>query len=302
MCIVYVVPPLYKTMTHRGKGATAMNTPPMTWRLLRNGDQSPAMNMAVDEALMYSVGQADAPPTLRLYGWNPPTLSIGYFQRATSVNLQALQAQRIGFVRRPTGGRAVLHAQEVTYAIVVKEGTILPSSISASYRMLSEGIAHALRALGLDAEMATLPSSSTHGEQSSAACFDAPSWHELVVDGKKVAGSAQWRQHGALLQHGSILLDHNIEQLFSLLAFRSPTQRMRMQQLYTDHATTINEQRQKNGCTPMTKEAVEAALLCGWGETLHAQWHADTLSEDERMVATHRRVTKYEQDAWNLRK
>lgn len=125
-----------------------------TWRFIRSGKCSPAYNMAVDEAVLTMHSEGRVPPTLRFYGWNPATLSIGYFQKADEeVEFAELEAKGLGFVRRPTGGRAVLHDQELTYSMIVSEDYPgMPRSVTEAYRVLSEGLLHGFRRLGLQAE------------------------------------------------------------------------------------------------------------------------------------------------------
>jgi lipoate-protein ligase A len=217
-----------------------------TWRFIRSGLGTPAYNMAMDEAITVAHSEGKVPPTLRFYGWNPPTLSIGYFQKAAAeVDLEAAERQGIGFVRRPTGGRAVLHDQELTYSIIVAENYPgMPSGVTEAYRVLSEGLLRGFIKLGLDAQMVQLESNRASREveaMTSAACFDAPSWYELVVEGRKVAGSAQMRYKGAVLQHGSVLLELDVDQLFGLLRFPNDAVRQRMQKSF--HSKAIASQR-----------------------------------------------------------
>jgi len=277
------------------------------WRLVLSGARSPEYNMAADEAMMMAVGAGEAPPTLRFFRWNPPTLSIGYFQKAADeVLLDEVKARGIGFVRRPTGGRAVLHDAEVTYSIVVPENYPgLPSSVTESYRVLSEGLVHGFRTLGLDAEMVSLASEeekAKYASAGSAACFDSPSWYELVVDGRKVAGSAQLRKHGAVLQHGSILLDMDVRQLFSLLQFRTERLRERMAASFADKAAAINELRGARGLPPVDAASAEEAFAAGWAKALGARLAPGDLSPREAAETERLAAEKYGAAAWNLRR
>jgi lipoate-protein ligase A len=277
------------------------------WRLIRSGACTPDYNMAVDEAIMLSVGAGTSPPTLRLYGWNPATLSIGYFQKAEiEVDLARVRESNYGFVRRPTGGRSVLHDRELTYAIIVPENYAeLPKSVTQSYRVLSEGMLLGFQALGLHASMVSQDGekdSKQSASLSSAACFDSPSWYELVVNGLKVAGSAQWRHRGAVLQHGSILLDLNIEQLFSLLRFRTDEQRMRMQKLFAKRATAINPLRNSLGLHSVHAEDVEQAFTRGWSTALGVTFEHSELTRSEHNEAVRLAQEKYNSALWNLRR
>src|SRR5690242_3534244 len=127
-----------------------------TWRFIDSGNGSPSFNMALDEALMEWNSQGKFPPIIRFYGWNPATLSIGFFQKAEKeIDIEAVRNQGIGFVRRPTGGRAVLHEHELTYSVIVSEShPAMPRTVAEAYRVISEGILKGFHNLGLDAYFA----------------------------------------------------------------------------------------------------------------------------------------------------
>lgn len=191
-----------------------------------------------------------------------------FFQKALSeVNFDALEQEGIGFVRRATGGRAVLHDKELTYSMIVSESYPgIPRSVTEAYRVLSEGLLLGFRKLGLSAEMVQLENEEDkekYASMGSAACFDSPSWYELVVEGRKVAGSAQTRQKGVVLQHGSILLDLDADQLFRLLRFSSERVMERMKQQFLKKAVAINEVRGGAGLPRVTLTEVEEAFLAG---------------------------------------
>ena len=254
-----------------------------TWRFLPAEGYAPELNMAIDEAIMHAVARGESPPTLRFYRWNPATVSIGYFQRADAeLDLRAIADQGLGFVRRPTGGRAVLHDQEVTYSVIVPDTyPNLPQSVTASYRVLSEGLLRGFRQLGFQAEMADLSASDAPtATGGTAACFDSPSWYEIVVDGQKCAGSAQLRQPGVVLQHGSILLDHDDARFFQLLKFKDDHQRQRMQERFARKAATLNAIR--NPQQPrLTQPEVEAAIFDGFVSAMNETFIPGVLSEAE---------------------
>ncbi len=176
------------------------------WRLLNDMPQAAAWNMAVDEAIL-NLNPILKRPTLRLYGWDRPTLSLGYFQPVTDIDLEACQQNGIDTVRRPTGGRAVLHHQEVTYSVVAGLN-LLPGGVSASYRQISDGLIDTLERLGLKAQLQR-----SHTKAQSSVCFDTPSFAELTVNGKKVCGSAQTRTKSSLLQHGALPLQFDWERM-----------------------------------------------------------------------------------------
>lgn len=203
------------------------------WCFIDTGNQDPAFNMAMDEALLYWHSEKLIPPVIRFYGWNPATLSVGYFQHVEKeINMEAVERYGLGFVRRPTGGRGVLHDQELTYSVIVsEEHPEMPATVTEAYRVISEGILEGFKELGLDAYFA-IPRTEKEKESlknpRSSVCFDAPSWYELVVEGRKVAGSAQTRQKGVILQHGSILIDLDEDKLFDLFLYPNDRVRERM--------------------------------------------------------------------------
>src|SRR4051794_10367691 len=224
----------------------ALNMEKETWRFIDTDNGSASFNMALDEALLEWHSQGKIPPVIRFYGWNPATLSIGYFQKAEKeINIEAVKEQGLGFVRRPTGGRAVLHEHELTYSVIVsEEHPKMPKTVTEAYRVISEGILKGFHNLGLDAYF-SVPTTEEDRESlkrpQSAVCFDASSWYELVVEGRKVAGSAQTRQKGVILQHGSILLDLDEDKLFSLFKFSNDRVKERMRKAFTSKAVAIND-------------------------------------------------------------
>ncbi|MCL4517282.1 MAG: prephenate dehydratase [Firmicutes bacterium] len=270
------------------------------WRWLDTGERPGAWNMAVDEAIMAQVANGLAPPTIRVYGWNPPALSLGYFQnRNREVDLAGCGRKGFDCVRRPTGGRAVVHDREVTYAFIVPENhPLLPAGVIASYQVITRGILEGLRNLGVDAVMAT-PSRKEQprdfGAGTTAACFDAPSWYEVTVSGKKLVGSAQVRRYGAVLQHGSILLDLSVEDLFAVLKFRSPELRARAERLFTEKATSLLAVLGR----AVSPVELKAALREGWSKALGIELADGRLSQGELEKAAQLEREKYASEDWN---
>src|ERR1700716_807860 len=188
-----------------------------SWRLLVDTDADGAWNMAVDEVLLEGVAAGAVPPTLRFYQWAPPCLSLWYFQPFEVVALDGCRALGVDVVRRPTGGRAILHDRELTYSVALPaavlghDGGVLPS-----YYRLSLALQDGLRRLGVPATLA--PESSADGSpEHGPVCFDRPSAHEILLQGRKLVGSAQMRRGGGLLQHGSILIEPRIDKLTACL-------------------------------------------------------------------------------------
>lgn len=173
----------------------------MRWLFLASDPDDGPGNMALDEALMAHAGRTgDA--VFRVYTWSGRTLSLGRNQRARGdYDLDAARELGIAFVRRPTGGRALLHHREITYSVTMPATSA--DDADAAYAFINDVLLGALGALGVPARRATETVSIPPGLRP---CFDAPSAHEIVVGTRKLVGSAQWRRAGALLQHGSILV------------------------------------------------------------------------------------------------
>jgi lipoate-protein ligase A len=175
----------------------------VSWRLLRSPPQGGPENMALDEALM-DRARRSGETVLRVYGWSAPTLSLGRHQRARGIYRDEVLAGRgVQVVRRPTGGRALLHHREVTYSVTAPCSSTEP--LLAAYEQINALLMKALSSLGVPVRLAQ-PATRAAGP-TAAPCFAEPARGELTLDGRKLVGSAQWRDRGALLQHGSILLD-----------------------------------------------------------------------------------------------
>lgn len=170
-------------------------------RRLLHGPAPGARNMAVDEALMEAA--RDGRITLRFYRWDPPCVSLGRNEAARGRYDRAAARRRgVAFVRRPTGGRAVYHHRELTYAVAAPAEAW--GGLRESYRRVNRALLRGLAGLGAAAEVA--PGGGRTPGPSGRACFRDPLAGEIVADGRKLVGSAQWRREGALLQHGSLLL------------------------------------------------------------------------------------------------
>lgn len=273
------------------------------WGFIDSGACSPSFNMALDEALLEWHSKGEIPPVIRFYGWNPATLSIGYFQKVEKeIDLEAVKRHGLGFVRRPTGGRGVLHEHELTYSVIVtEEHPRMPKTVMEAYRVISEGILKGFQQLGMEAYFA-IPRTAEERESlknpRSAVCFDAPSWYELVVEGRKVAGSAQTRQKGVILQHGSILLDLDEDKLFSLFHYSSERLRTRMQAAFKSKAVTINEISSRQ----ITLAEAKTAFKAGFEEGLNIQLDPFELTAEQLNYVHQLASERYESDEWNFRR
>ncbi|RKD72973.1 lipoate-protein ligase A [Sinobaca qinghaiensis] len=273
------------------------------WYFIDSGKQSPAYNMAMDEMLLRWHSEGKIPPVVRFYGWNPSTLSIGYFQKVhKDIDLDAVDRHKLGFVRRPTGGRAVLHDQELTYSVIVsEEHPLMPATVTEAYRVISEGLLQGFLNLGLDAYF-SVPKSKEEEQglknPQSAVCFDAPSWYELVVEGRKIAGSAQTRQKGVILQHGSIIIDLDEDMLFDVFTYSNDRVRERMQRAFHKKAVAINALK----TTPVTHEQVVQAFHKGFADGLNVDWVDYKLTEEQENEIQALAAERYESDEWNYRR
>lgn len=273
------------------------------WRFIDSGNCSPSFNMALDEALLDWHSEGKIPPGIRFYGWDPATLSIGYFQKVEKeIDLEAVKAHGLGFVRRPTGGRGVLHEHELTYSVIVSENhPEMPKTVTEAYRVISEGILKGFHQLGLEAYFAvpkTDEERSALKNPRSAVCFDAPSWYELVVEGRKVAGSAQTRQKGVILQHGSILLDLDEDKLFSLFKYPNERVKDRMKSAFKSKAVAINEISPRK----ISLEEAKEAFYKGFAEGLNIELESYDLTEEELAYVKKIAKERYENDEWNFKR
>lgn len=238
--------------------------PVSSWRVLRYQVHSAFDNMAIDEAIFREVQDLRSPPTIRFYGWLHPSVSLGHFQDIQSeVNLDACRRLGIDIVRRPTGGKAVLHGSDLTYAVVARQEERFAPGILATYLAISRCLSKALRNWGIPVDCAETgrPGSSTF---LNASCFAKPSRYELLVNGRKICGSAQARSKGAFLQHGSILIDFNADRTAEILrGTGEPAEEVRS---LADSVTCIRD------CLPVGEETpvqmsrcLEEAFAGEWG-------------------------------------
>ena len=267
-----------------------------TWRLLDTGWQDGATNMAIDEAILQAVSSGYSPPTLRFYGWNPPSLSLGYAQPAGVVDVAACVERGWDVVRRPTGGRAILHIDELTYSVCVPESEPrVHGGVLASYRRLSDALAAGLERLGLNPARAE-PDGADDATKGPA-CFDAPSNFEITIGAHKLVGSAQARKQGVVLQHGTLPLYGDITRIAEALEGDEGRQ-AKIRQRLLESAITLEASLGR--CVPY--EEVVALLSQGFAATLNLQLEIGTLSPWELERAQTLRADKYGSDGWTRRR
>lgn len=238
-------------------------------RVLETGCNPGAWNMALDETLLTNSVDHDT-PILRLYGWQPPCVSIGYFQSMEEeVDVQKCSIMGVDVVRRITGGGAVLHEFELTYTFITKN---YPANILESYELICEPVVLCLNRLGYIAKYVPL--------------------NDIVVDNKKVSGNAQTRKNNTLLQHGTILLAVDIEKMFSMLKVPSEKIKDKMIKDVKARVTGINR----------SFEEVASNLKESFAEIFGAQIITDTLSSKEKKDTEKFVIEKYSSRQWNWRK
>jgi lipoate-protein ligase A len=273
------------------------------WRLLLSGRNRGSYNMALDDAIWQNfatgleAGKQPA-PILRFYGWEPPALSLGYAQRAErEVNFKACEELGVEWIRRPTGGRAILHDYaELTYSLVGSvEDPQFSGGVLESYRKISGALVEGLRLLGVQAEMAEKDRRG-HADALTSACFDAPSAYEITWQERKIIGSAQARQRGVLLQQGTILLSVDVEKLFAVLELPARLDRAKTIAQVTGRLTSIEEAR---GRAVSFAEA-EEAFVQGFATHFGLPLPQAELTSEEAHLALELQTTKYDNLAWNM--
>jgi len=286
------------------------------WRLLVDEGLPGAMNMELDEALLESAIGGSG-PVLRFYTWRPSALSLGVNQPIGEIDPEA--CARLGFdvVRRLTGGRAVLHQHELTYSIAARsDNRLVSGGVVESYRKISAALVAGLRTLGTHVELAP-PDRALHsslararraadfsegepatGEGSHGAiCFDAASDYELTANGRKLVGSAQARRGGALLQHGSILLDVDWEAWASVFAFRTEGGRLRAMQKLPSRMTSLREELGR----PVSEQEVREALQAGFASAFEIDLVPGEATGAELELASRLAREKYGHAEWTGR-
>jgi lipoyl(octanoyl) transferase len=194
------------------------------WSFMGGDLAEGAYNMAEDMACLQSCEEGFSPPTIKLYGWKRPTLTIGYSQQPGKlINLEKARQLDIPIIRRPTGGRVLLHCEELTYSLIApNDHPLLGGDLKGSMCVISEMLKNCLVKLGCSRDDIQFALPSKSRGQSGPACFSLANHYELTCRGKKIIGSAQRRMKQAFLQHGSLILEFNRPFLNSLLFFKSP--------------------------------------------------------------------------------
>ncbi len=252
----------------------------MNFRLLQTGFNDAFTNMAIDESIMIHVAQRVSPPTIRLYGWKPPAVSIGYFQGLSEeVDLEKCKNLGVDYIRRITGGGAVFHDDEVTYSLSIhQDNPIIPDNVLESYKVICGGIIAGLSELDISAEFVPL--------------------NDIIVDGKKISGSAQTRRKRTILQHGTLLLDCDVDKMFSILKVPSEKLRDKIISDVRQRVTSVKD----ISLREVAIEDVCVALAKGFEVSLNSVLEPGELSETEISLAEEIKRDRYFNSDWNARR
>ena len=264
------------------------------WRILPFERAAAAKNMAIDEAVFRKNIRGESPPTLRFYGWRSPALSIGYFQDyRKEVDEEACRKFGVEVVRRPTGGKAVLHERELTYAVVAGADTgLFPPDILKTYLVIGRCLAEGLAGVGIRAEMKEDGRRPPDGALPSA-CFSFPSRYELLVGDRKICGSAQMRSQGAFLQHGSLLTAFDPLRTCEVML---PHRRLEEEaDLLRNAVTSVGEQ----AGPALDEEGLRRALREGFERTLGIRLRDGMLTPGEQALRDELVEKKYGREEWN---
>ena len=260
-----------------------------TWRLLITPPARGAWNMAVDEAILETMGNGRALPTLRLYAWDPACLSLGYAQPLTDVDLPRLHAHGWELVRRPTGGRAVLHTDELTYSVIAPLNELrVAGTVLESYRRLAQALVQALTQLSLPVQVNENSSAPT-AKAVNPVCFEVPSTYEITVGGKKLVGSAQARRKEGVLQHGSLPLSGDLTRIIQVLTFPDEASRARAAARLLERATTVEAALSRK----VAWAEAARAYISAFSSVLGLDLQPDELTQNEKMRAEELVRNKY---------
>jgi lipoate-protein ligase A len=266
------------------------------WRLIPFHVSDAFENMAADEAIFRLMPLGHTPPTLRFYGWRPAAVSLGYFQNtAQACNLAVCRREGIDVVRRPTGGRAVLHDGDLTYALCAGvDEPPFPPGIAGAYRVIGRCLQEGLHRLGIDATPAPGNPAPPGVRDGSVACFARTARDELLVGGRKICGSAQARSRGAFLQHGSLLVRFDAARASRCLVAEAE-ERERTRRMLTRAVTAVDT------CLapPLAMDAIVRVLAEGFAAVLHADLRPGALTDAEEALKARLKREKYRPEALN---
>jgi lipoyl(octanoyl) transferase len=260
------------------------------YRFLNTHIQDAAMNMAIDESVLIHHLKGEAQPTLRVFRWSQPSISLGRFQSIErEIVSEICQERGVALVRRPTGGRAVYHHGEFTYSIVISKRHGVPPGVVAAYAFLAQGLLAALALLGVQAEL----SNERVSKRPSAACFASSTQADLTSSGFKLIGSAQVWKDDALLQQGTLPLDDYSDEFFTMLRFPGEAARDEALALYREKTTPLH-----TFVPGASWEDVADAFRSGFSTALEVDFVHGALSRSEWELAYMLVEEKYNKLEW----
>ena len=267
-----------------------------TWRLLITPPAHGAWNMALDEAILEHIGRGASIPTLRLYGWEPPCLSLGQAQPFADVDMARLKERGWEVVRRATGGRAILHTDELTYSVIApNEEPRVAGTVLESYNRLAQALLLAVKELELLVEMKE--GKVNNGSVPNPVCFEVPSTYEITVNGKKLIGSAQARKKEGVLQHGSLPLLGDLARICEALVFENESARETASKRLLERATTVESALGRQ----VSWEAAAQAFIHAFEAQLGLSFVKGNLSESESKRTEELVEEKYDHPSWTER-
>lgn len=254
--------------------------------------------MAVDEAMLESTGRGESLPTLRLYAWDPPCLSLGQAQPFADVDVPRLRARGWQVVRRATGGRAILHTDELTYSIVAPpDEPRVAGTLLESYHRLAQALLFAVHDLGLQVEIKEKKETPGTATSVNPVCFEVPSTYEITINGKKLIGSAQARRKEGVLQHGSLPLTGDLGRICQALVFPDASARRAAAQRLLASATTVEAALGRQ----VTWESAAQAFVRAFETQLGLRLEQGGLSPEETSRTKDLAREKYGHSSWTER-
>jgi lipoyl(octanoyl) transferase len=267
-----------------------------TWRLFVTPPAQGAWNMALDEAILEHIGRGESVPTLRLYAWDPPCLSLGHAQPFADVDRMRLQERDWEVVRRLTGGRAILHTDEITYSVIApNDEPRLAGTVLESYNRLAQALLLAVKELDLPVEIEE--GRVDHQGMLNPVCFEVPSTYEITVNGKKLIGSAQARKKEGVLQHGSLPLVGDLTRICQALVFENEAARESASMRLLERATTVESALGRK----VSWETAAQAFIHAFESQLGLSLIKGDLSESESKRTEELVKGKYSHPSWTER-
>jgi lipoyl(octanoyl) transferase len=271
------------------------------WRIVVSDKLSPAENMAIDEAVLNGLIEGSSSPTIRFYDWKKPTASFGYNQFwEKEIDLGLVLKNNYAYVRRPTGGRLVLHDEEITYAVIVPAEEQFSGNVTHSYSEISRALKAGFLLMGINVDLEKGELTSRHQRQNSNPCFTSSSRYELKLNNKKIAGSAQVRKKGVILQHGSILLNRDQSGVADILPALSEAQRIKVRKFLSRKTTAINMNLTDKLSFMEAAKFFKKGFLKAWQKDQFVE--LEDFEKAEKMEIEKLIQSKYSRDIWNKRK